>query len=53
MHAVGLLLYLCYVLALIGPLSHWTHFQISIPVLLALLWLVGRRSLREHVAQSG
>ena len=27
-HAIGLLLYLCYVLALIGPLARWTHFQI-------------------------
>jgi hypothetical protein len=52
MHAVGLLLYLSYVLALIWPLSRWTHFQISIPALFALLWLVSRRSLNTHVAQS-
>jgi Glycosyltransferase family 87 len=52
MHAIGLLLYLCYVLALIGPLSRWTHFQISIPALFALLWLVSRRSLSENAAPS-
>jgi hypothetical protein len=51
MHAIGLLLYLCYVLALIGPLSQWTHFQISIPALLALFWLATRRSLTERIVQ--
>jgi hypothetical protein len=49
MHAIGLLLYLCYVLALIGPLAQWTHFQISIPALLTLAWLVQRRSAVEVV----
>ena len=43
-HALGLLLYLSYVLALIGPLSQWTHVQISIPALCALLWMVIRNS---------
>jgi hypothetical protein len=43
-HALGLLLYLSYVLALIGPLSQWTHVQISIPALFALLWMVIRNS---------
>jgi len=51
MHAIGLLLYLCYVLALMGPLSRWTHFQISIPALFALFWLVSRRSLNAQVVQ--
>lgn len=50
--AIGLLLYLCYVLALIGPLAQWTHFQISIPALVALLWLVQRRSTVEPVGQA-
>ena len=40
MQKFGLLLYLCYLLPLIGPLSQWTRFQISIPALLALLWCV-------------
>lgn len=51
-HAIGLLLYLCYVLALIGPLARWTHFQISIPALLTLSWLVQRRSAVETVGQA-
>jgi alpha-1,2-mannosyltransferase len=44
MQTIGLLLYLCYLLPLIGPLSQWTRFQVSIPVLLGLLWFVVRIS---------
>ena len=36
----GTLLYLGYVLPLIGPLSMWTHLQLSVPVMAALLWIV-------------
>ena len=39
---VGLLLYLCFVLPLIGPLSIWTHVQLSVPVMVALLWVIYR-----------
>jgi alpha-1,2-mannosyltransferase len=39
---IGLLVYLCYALPLLGPLAYWTHFQLSIPAMLALLWTIGR-----------
>ena len=39
----ALLLYLCFVLPLIGPLSMWTHVQLSVPVMAALLWVVYRQ----------
>ena len=39
---LGPLLYLCFLLPLIGPLSRWTHFQISVPVMLAILWMLRR-----------
>jgi hypothetical protein len=43
-----LLLYLAFVLPLLGPLAHWTHFQLSVPVMAALLygiWNLGRKSV--------
>ena len=36
---MGLLLYVCFVLP-IGPLSMWTHVQLSVPAMVALLWLI-------------
>jgi hypothetical protein len=33
-----LLLYLAFLLPLFGPLSRWTHVQLSVPVFVALLW---------------
>ncbi len=38
----GWLLYLCYALPLIGPLSRWTHLQLSVVAMVALLWTVWR-----------
>jgi len=38
------LLYLAFVLPLFGPLSRWTHLQLSVPVFAALLWLLWRIS---------
>jgi hypothetical protein len=35
-----LLLYLAYALPLLGPLARWTHLQLTVPVMLALLYLV-------------
>ena len=43
-HVAGLLLYLCYLAPLIGPLSQWTRIQISVPAFVALLWIVVRIS---------
>jgi len=40
-----LLLYLAFILPLFGPLSRWTHLQLSVPVFAALLWLIWRCSV--------
>ena len=42
--ALQLLSYFAFVLPLVGPLSRWTHFQLSVPVLAALLWALRRQS---------
>jgi hypothetical protein len=39
-----LLIYLAFVLPLIGPVSQWTHLQLSVPVFAALLCLLWRTS---------
>jgi Glycosyltransferase family 87 len=42
-----ILLYLAFVLPLLGPLSRWTHFQLSVPVMAGLLygiWTTGGKS---------
>jgi hypothetical protein len=42
-----LLLYLAFALPLLGPLARWTHVQLSVPVITALLftiWRLGRKS---------
>jgi hypothetical protein len=42
-----LLLYLAFVLPLVGPLARWTHLQLSVPVMAALLyeiWNLDRKS---------
>jgi alpha-1,2-mannosyltransferase len=44
----SLLLYLAFAFPLLGPLAHWTHFQISVPVMAALvygIWNLGRKSV--------
>jgi len=43
-----LLLYLSFVFPLIGPLARWTHFQLSVPLMAALLcgiWSYAKRNL--------
>lgn len=45
---LGHLLYLAFVFPLLGPLARWTHFQLSVPVMAAILyviWNCGRRSV--------
>ena len=37
-----LLIYLAFILPLFGPLSRWTHLQLSVPVFATLLWLLWR-----------
>jgi hypothetical protein len=42
------LLYLAFVLPLLGPLARWTHFQLSVLVMAGILyaiWIAGRRSI--------
>ncbi len=44
-----LLLYLAYALPLVGPLARWTHVQLSVPVMAAILygiWNLGRKDFR-------
>jgi len=41
-----LLLYLAFALPLLGPFARWTHVQLSVPVMTALLygmWILGRK----------
>ena len=43
-----LLLYLAFALPLLGPLARWTHLQLSVPAMAALLygiWTTGRKSI--------
>lgn len=40
------LLYLSFMLPLLGPLSQWTHLQLSVPAFVALLWLLWRITTR-------
>ena len=49
---VGLLLYLAYVLPLLGPLSKWTHVQLSVPVMVALVWILWRTAKQETAART-
>lgn len=42
--AMKSLVYLAFVLPLFGPLSQWTHLQLSVPAFTALLWLLCRQS---------
>jgi hypothetical protein len=42
------LLYFAFALPLLGPLARWTHLQLSVPIMAAVLymiWNLGRRSI--------
>ncbi|HXC43553.1 MAG TPA: hypothetical protein VNY51_08535, partial [Candidatus Dormibacteraeota bacterium] len=44
----AILLYLAFILPLIGPLARWTHLQLSVPLMAALLfgiWNLAEKSL--------
>ncbi len=48
---VKLLLYLAFALPLLGPLARWTHLQLTVPVMLAILYVVsqlGEASVEER-----
>ena len=51
--ALRCLLYLAFVLPLFGPLSRWTHLQLSVPVFAALLWLLWRSSVTPDSGTPG
>lgn len=40
--SLAVLLYLAFVLPLFGPVSRWTHLQLSVPVFAAILWILLR-----------
>ncbi|MGB2602889.1 MAG: glycosyltransferase family 87 protein [Candidatus Sulfotelmatobacter sp.] len=42
-----LLLYLAFILPLLGPLARWTHLQLSVPVMAAILFGIWKFSRRE------
>jgi len=47
-----LLIYLTFVLSLLGPLARWTHLQLSVLVMAALLfgiWTTGRKLISSHI----
>jgi alpha-1,2-mannosyltransferase len=46
--SLGPLLYICYGLPLLGPLSHWTHIQLSAPIMLPLLWTLYQLRFSNH-----
>jgi arabinofuranan 3-O-arabinosyltransferase len=46
--SVLVLSYLAFLLPLFGPLSRWTRVQLSVPVFVALLWIIWRSSQTEN-----
>jgi alpha-1,2-mannosyltransferase len=50
--ALGTLLYLTYVLPLVGPFARWTHVQLSVLAMAATVWIIWRleRNIRRVVA---
>ena len=49
---LGMLLYLGYALPLLGPLSIWTHLQLSVPAMAAILWMIFRATESQTEAVS-
>jgi hypothetical protein len=50
--ALRLLAYLSFLLPLFGPLSQWTHVQLSVPAFTLLLWLLWRNSATHKLASN-
>jgi alpha-1,2-mannosyltransferase len=42
------LLYLAFILPLLGPLARWTHLQLSVLIFLALLWTLYRMTTHDQ-----
>jgi hypothetical protein len=54
--AVGVLLYLSFLIPLFGPVARWTHVQLSVIIfatLLQQLWQIGSRSQPHLSALNG
>lgn len=47
---MGTVLYLVYMLPLVGPLSRWTHVQVSVLAMAALLYLIANRAVELRSA---
>jgi Glycosyltransferase family 87 len=47
-----ILAYLAFLLPMLGPLSFWTHLQLSVPAFVALQWLLWRISSGSEPASS-
>jgi len=47
---LGTLLYLVYMLPLLGPFTRWTHIQLSVVAMTATVWLIWRISLQGSSA---
>jgi alpha-1,2-mannosyltransferase len=41
---MGVLVYLGFVVPLLGPLSRWTHLQLSVPLFVVMLWILWKIS---------
>jgi Glycosyltransferase family 87 len=46
-----LLLYLAFILPLLGPLARWTHLQLTVPVMLAIVSVVFQLGRRNNVEE--
>jgi len=46
------LLYLCYTLPLLGPIARWTHVQLSVIALSALLWLAWQLAQKNSTCRT-
>jgi hypothetical protein len=46
---LGWLLFLTYLLPLAGPAARWTHLQLSVLAMTALLWVIYRNAASEPV----
>ena len=46
--SLGILLYLAYMLPLLGPLTRWTHLQLSVVAMAAAIFLIFRLQREEH-----
>ena len=49
---LGSLLYLAYLLPLLGPVARWTHLQLSVPAMAATLFLIWRISCGSKAPES-